>query len=167
MFRSRVVVSLAVMGIVAAGGVALAQSQPPASSAAAPQIEPIGAFTVGDTVGYPTGHAFSISVPSGSQVQSAMVTIPPGFDFGWHQHTGAVVVAVTSWTLTLYDTTCQRQDVTAGQGFLEEVNTVHRARNETAEPAVLAVTYLGVPAGESTDVPEQAPCEIGASPAAS
>jgi quercetin dioxygenase-like cupin family protein len=165
--RSRTVIALLVLAIGAAGGAAVAQSESPGSSALAPDIQPIGGFTVADTIGYPSGHAFAISVPSGTQVQSAMVTIPPGFDFGWHHHTGAVVVEVTSGTVTLYDTKCERQDVTAGQGFLEEVNTVHRARNETTESAVLVVTYLGVPAGEPTDVPEQAPCDIGASPSAS
>jgi quercetin dioxygenase-like cupin family protein len=141
-------------------GIALGQSEEP--SAPAPQIEPVGAFTVGDIVGYPSGHAFSISVPSGTTVQTAMLTLPPGFDFGWHSHTGGVVVTVTSGALTLYDTTCVRQEVAAGGGFLEEVGTVHRARNEGSEPVALVVTFLGVPADQATDVEADAPCDVGA-----
>jgi quercetin dioxygenase-like cupin family protein len=162
MNRSRIVAAASLAAILVAGGAATtAQSPSAAPSMPTLEAQPVGAFTVGDIVGYPTGHAFSISVPAGTTVQSAMVTVPPGFDFGWHHHTGGVVVTVTSGTLTLYDTTCERQDVSAGGGFLEEVGTIHRARNEGTEPAVLLVTYLGVPAGQPTDVAEsQGPCEI-------
>jgi quercetin dioxygenase-like cupin family protein len=99
-------------------------------------------------------------VPAGSGVQTAMLALPPGFDFGWHSHTGGVVVTVTSGALALYDTSCVRQEVAAGGGFLEEVGTVHRARNEGSEPVGLVVTFLGVPADQPTDVAADAPCEI-------
>jgi quercetin dioxygenase-like cupin family protein len=161
MHRSRVVIAASLAAVLVAGGAVVAQSPSAAPSGPTLEAQPVGVFTLGDIVGYPSGHAFSISVPAGSQVESVMVTVPPGFDFGWHHHTGGVVVTVTSGTLTLYDTTCERQDVSAGGGFLEEVGTIHRARNEGTEPAVLLVTYLGVPAGQPTDVAEsQAPCDI-------
>lgn len=164
MVRSRVMIAAAMAAILLVSGAALTQGQSPsspASSPLAPEVQPVGVFTVGDIVGYPSGHSFAISVPAGSQVVNAMVTVPPGFDFGWHHHTGAVVVSVNSGTLTLYDTACKRQDVSAGSGFLEEVGTVHRARNEGSVPAVLLVSYLGVPAGQPTDVAETTePCQI-------
>jgi quercetin dioxygenase-like cupin family protein len=160
MHRTRAILTATLAAMLAAIGTTAATGQSPSASPLAPQITGLGAFTVGDIVGYPSGHTFSFSVPSGTTVQSAAVTLPPGFDFGWHHHTGAVIVEVTGGTLTLYDTSCKSQDVAAGQGFIEELGTVHRARNETSEPVMLVVTYVGVPAGQATDVAEQAPCEI-------
>jgi quercetin dioxygenase-like cupin family protein len=139
---------------------AAAQSESPAP--AAPVVEPLGTFTVADTVGYQSGADRTISVPAGSTVQTILVTVPPGFDFGWHHHTGAVVTTVTAGTFTLYDSDCESQAFDAGQGFLEAVDTVHRARNEGAEDAVLTVTFLGVPPDVATGVAESTePCQIG------
>jgi hypothetical protein len=42
------------------------------------------------------------------------------------------------------------------------MGTVHRAINESSAPVKLVVTYVGVPAGQGTDVPADAPCEISA-----
>jgi quercetin dioxygenase-like cupin family protein len=140
--------------------VAAARSESPAPDV--PVVESLGTFTVGDTVGYTSGSDHTVSVPAGSTVQTIVVTVPPGFDFGWHHHTGAVVTTVTAGTFTLYDSDCESQAFAAGQGFLEAVDTVHRARNEGADDAVLTVTFLGVPVDTPTGVAETTePCQIG------
>jgi hypothetical protein len=54
---------------------AATQSESPAP--AAPVVEPIGAFTVGDTVGYPSGADHAFSVPLGSVFT---VTVSAQFD---------------------------------------------------------------------------------------
>jgi quercetin dioxygenase-like cupin family protein len=149
-------VTIMVAGI-ATMAAARSESPPPA----APVVEPIGTFTVGDTVGYPSGADHTISVPLGSTVQTIVAILPPGWDAGWHHHPGAAVTTVTSGTFTLYDGDCESQAFNEGEGFVEEAGTVHRARNEGTEDLVVAVTFLGVPVDTGTGVAETTePCQI-------
>ena len=151
--------SLVAIMVASIATAAAAQSESPAP--AAPVVEPVGAFTVSDTVGYPSGADHTISVPLGSTVQSIVVTLPPGWDSGWHHHTGGTVTAVTAGTFTLYDGNCESQAFNAGEGFIEDVDTVHRARNEGTDDAVVTVTFLGVPVDTPTGVAETTePCQI-------
>jgi quercetin dioxygenase-like cupin family protein len=103
---------------------------------------------------------YTIPVTKPSDVVVAEATVPPGASFGWHYHRAAVVVAVKSGTLTLYDSTdrtCTPQRYSAGHGFTERPHHVHLARNEGREPAVVFVTYLGLKHGVNPDVPAPSP----------
>ena len=103
---------------------------------------------------------YTIGVRKPADVVYAKATIPPGASFGWHSHRAAAVVAVTSGTLTLYDSadrTCTPQRYPAGQGFVEQPNHVHLARNEGRAKAVVLVTYLGLEHGVNPDVPAASP----------
>jgi quercetin dioxygenase-like cupin family protein len=94
----------------------------------------------------------------GAVIASAKVA--PGGDFGWHSHRAFVAVLVTGGTLTLYDSadqSCTPQRISAGQGFVEQPNHVHLARNEGTKPVTLYVTYLGLPAHVKPDVPAKSP----------
>ena len=105
-------------------------------------------------------HPYTISVTKPADVVVAKATVPPGASFGWHYHRAAVVVAVKSGTLTLYDSadrTCAPQRYSAGQGFTERPHHVHLARNEGREPAIVFVTYLGLKHGVNPDVPAPNP----------
>ena len=103
---------------------------------------------------------YTIPVTKPADVVVAKATVPPGASFGWHYHRAAVVVAVKSGTLTLYDSadrTCTPQRYSAGQGFTERPHHVHLARNEGREPAIVFVAYLGLKHGVNPDVPAPSP----------
>ena len=103
---------------------------------------------------------YTIQVTKAADVVVAQATVPPGASFGWHYHRAAVVVVVTSGTLTLYDSadrTCRPQRYSAGQGFTERPRHVHLARNEGHKPAVVFVTYLDLKHGVNPDVPAARP----------
>ena len=103
---------------------------------------------------------YTIQVTKPADVVVAQATVPPGASFGWHYHRAAVVVAVKSGTLTLYDSAdraCTPQRYSAGQGFTERPHHIHLARNEGREPAVVFVTYLGLKHGVNPDVPAPSP----------
>jgi quercetin dioxygenase-like cupin family protein len=144
--RLALALAAAVMLVALAGGAVFA--------AAAITAKAAGAFVVGDQAGYPAGHDFTIRVGVGSTVETLTVTAAPGADFGWHYHNAAVAVAVRSGSLTVIDAkTCASRTYTRGQGFVEAPHVVHLARNDGTTAAVLEVTYLGIPAGKSPDVP--------------
>jgi quercetin dioxygenase-like cupin family protein len=105
--------------------------------------------------------SFSFTTKPGDLV-FVRVTIQPGGDFGWHTHRSPVAVAVLSGTLTLYDSSnksCAPHPVPAGEGFVEQANHVHLARNDGKTPARVLVAYLGAPHGESPDVPAATPAQ--------
>jgi quercetin dioxygenase-like cupin family protein len=103
---------------------------------------------------------YTITVKKPADVVVAKAKVPPGASFGWHSHRAAVVVVVKSGTLTLYDSsdpTCSPTRYSAGQGFAEQPNHVHLARNEGGKRVVVLVTYLGLKHGVNPDVPAQSP----------
>jgi quercetin dioxygenase-like cupin family protein len=103
---------------------------------------------------------YTIHVRKAADVVVAKATVPPGASFGWHSHRAGVVVVVKSGTLTLYDSadrTCSPQRISAGQGFVEQRNHVHLARNEGRKQVVVLVTYLGLKHGVNPDVPAKSP----------
>src|SRR5436305_13918034 len=51
---------------------------------------------------------YTIAVTKSADAVLAKATLPPGASFGWHYHRAAVVVVVTSGTLTLYDSADRR-----------------------------------------------------------
>ena len=65
----------------------------------------------------------------------------PGHTGGWHTHAGLHAVAVLSGELAVYDGECRRQRVVAGERYVGG-RELHLARNETAEPVAMVVTYL-------------------------
>ncbi len=70
----------------------------------------------------------------------------PGASSGWHRHPGVVLITVHSGTVALYDSQCRRETVTAGHTFWQSGMDADLVRNETAQDAVLYVTYI-VPTG--------------------
>ena len=103
---------------------------------------------------------YTITVAKPADVVVAKATVPPGASFGWHSHRAAVAVAVRTGTLTLYDSadpSCTPQRIAAGQGFVEQPNHVHLARNETRHTVTVLVTYLGLERGVDPDVPAPRP----------
>ncbi|MGH9283216.1 MAG: cupin domain-containing protein [Acidimicrobiales bacterium] len=87
------------------------------------------------------------------------VTIGPGAQSGWHTHPGPEYTIVKSGTITVQTATkCPAATLTAGQIFFVPGGTSHMARNETAEPAELYVTYT-VPAGQPIRADQPDACQ--------
>jgi len=103
---------------------------------------------------------YTIDVTEPGDVIVAKATVPAGASFGWHSHRAAVAAVVKSGTLTLYDSAdpaCTPHRYSAGQGFTEQPNHKHMARNEGRRSVVVLVTYLGLKHGVNPDVPASRP----------
>lgn len=78
-----------------------------------------------------------------ADVLTAKFEVAPGGTFGWHRHSGPVVVAVVEGTLTLVMADgCMEHQYSAGQGFIESGRAVHTAFNAGATEVVLYATFL-------------------------
>lgn len=108
----------------------------------------------------PASSGITLGGPADVSVQQA--TYEPGQTSGWHAHTGMHAVLVLSGQVTFYDEQCRRQTYGAGDTYVGG-QLAHVVRNETDEPAQLAVTYL-FPAGQphtSFHVDSPAPAGCG------
>jgi len=107
--------------------------------------------------------AYKISVKKPAGLIVVKVKVPPYGSFGWHSHPSAVAVAITSGTLTVYDSgdaSCTPKRFSRGQGFVERPNHVHLALNEGTTPVTLYATYLGVPPKASPNPAGITACEL-------
>jgi len=86
----------------------------------------------------------------------------PGEDSGWHAHSGIHAVAVSSGSLTVYDSQCRAQTFGPGQPYVGGQD-LHLVRNGTAAPVEMAVTYLSPSAGNgpTRHLPPPAGCTPG------
>jgi quercetin dioxygenase-like cupin family protein len=87
--------------------------------------------------------------PSGApELTVKKMIIPPHTALPWHTHPAPNAAYILSGHLTVEDRATGRTAVyRAGQAFAESVNSVHRGRTDD-EPAVVIVTYAGVPGEE-------------------
>ena len=142
----RLFVIPALLGALGMTGAALAAGNSPITE------KILGAASISDS--------YTIDVNKPGDVVVAEANVPPGASFGWHSHRAAVAAVVKSGTLTLYDSadpSCTAQRYSAGQGFVEQRNHVHLARNEGNKRVVVLVTYLGLKHGVNPDVPAESP----------
>jgi hypothetical protein len=73
------------------------------------------------------------------------IVFQPGGHSGWHRHPGPVFIQVVAGTMTFYesdDPACAPIVRSAGQGYLDEGEHPHIARNESEAPAENIVVYL-------------------------
>jgi quercetin dioxygenase-like cupin family protein len=108
----------------------------------------------------PASTELTVGGPADVTIQTA--TYEPGQTSGWHVHTGMHAVLVLSGTVTFYDGQCQGRTYGPGETYVGGQET-HVVRNETAESAQLAVTYL-FPVGQPhttfhVDSPAPAGCD--------
>jgi quercetin dioxygenase-like cupin family protein len=95
------------------------------------------------------------STTNTSTVLFQTITVQPGGHTGWHSHSGPVVVAIKSGTLTIYEVhgeKCHSESYGTGSGFVDPGGDhVHIGRNEGSEPVVLYATYI-LPQGGASRV---------------
>ncbi|MCA1690712.1 MAG: hypothetical protein LC733_00370 [Actinobacteria bacterium] len=102
-----------------------------------------------------------ISVSGPGDISVARQVYEPGQDSGWHTHPGIHAVAVLSGTLTVYDSECRAQTFEAGRPYIGG-QELHLARNETAVPVEMSVTYVSpsAPTTPSRHLPAPTGCEV-------
>ena len=90
-----------------------------------------------------------------AEMASVLVEIQPGKDNGRHMHSVPTYVHVLEGTMTVEFEDAARQTFKAGSGFLEAVNTVHRAKNLGQVPLKLLVVFAGEEGTPNLIRPEQ------------
>ncbi len=79
-----------------------------------------------------------------NQITALLVEIAPGGETGRHQHPAPTFVYILEGTVTIAHEGGHPQVVyTAGQAFLESVNTWHNGRNLGTTPLKLLVVFSG------------------------
>jgi quercetin dioxygenase-like cupin family protein len=126
----------------ALGIVAVAASILTASALATPGAEvdttvfgraSVGPYQSGPGAFETDADGFHVATDRPSDMVVQLATIGPGGSNGWHSHPKAVFVVVTEGTLTLYsadEPTCTPHRYGPGEGFAEQVDDVHLARND-------------------------------------
>jgi quercetin dioxygenase-like cupin family protein len=98
-------------------------------------------------VDYPGGEA---------EVSSAIVTIPPGGETGWHHHDAPMYAYVLSGEVVVDYGDEGERTYRAGDAFIEAVGTSHNGRNPGAEPVEILAVNIGA-AGVENTVEDPAP----------
>ncbi|HUP87331.1 MAG TPA: cupin domain-containing protein [Acidimicrobiales bacterium] len=104
-------------------------------------------------------HGVDVHVEGPASLVFARSTIQPGGSTGWHFHSGPVLVAIQSGTLTRYDAEGNAHVHPPGESIIEPAGetNVHMGANHGTESVVLLVTYV---------VPSGAPLSIEGCPSA-
>jgi quercetin dioxygenase-like cupin family protein len=98
-----------------------------------------------------------------AQITTVRLTVSPGGEFGWHQHSGPVWVVVTQGTLTYYfsDPECTSIEYSAGSVFMDQGDYIHNARNESDVPIEIIATFMIPEGGVPTiHVPDPGYCDF-------
>ena len=99
-----------------------------------------------------------------SRTVTARFTVQPGVQFGWHTHSGPVIVNVVQGELRFVGADdCVERPYPAGTAFVDLGHGhVHNAFNPTSGPTVLVATFFEAPASGPLVIPAQAPagCSI-------
>jgi quercetin dioxygenase-like cupin family protein len=87
-----------------------------------------------------------LEYPNTNNAEFTMYTaeLPPGAETAWHTHPYPGYLYVISGTLTLEFEGGKQLQFSAGQGFVESLNTLHHTRNLTKEPVKVLVAFTGV-----------------------
>ena len=121
------------------GGLALAQVDTPAL----PQtyetlLTPI--FTGHETI---IGQPIAFPTEPNPVVTSAIVTIPPGGETGWHEHSVPLFVYILEGAVTVDYGSHGIRVVAAGSSMLEAMDWPHNAHNYGTVPVRILAVYMG------------------------
>lgn len=94
-----------------------------------------GSTTIeGKSIAYPTGTA---------EMAALMVEVAPGKEIGLHMHPVPLVVYIMEGELDVEVAEGGKHKITAGQAFLEVVNTWHNGINRGKKPVKFLVVFAG------------------------
>jgi quercetin dioxygenase-like cupin family protein len=100
---------------------------------------------IGQEIAYPRG------TPN---VTAAIVTIPPGRDTGWHEHSVPLFVYVLEGEISVDYGDKGVKVYRAGDSLLEAMNWAHNGTNKTDAPVRIMAVYIG-----AKDKPNAVPVE--------
>ncbi|CAN5686035.1 MAG: cupin domain-containing protein [Gammaproteobacteria bacterium] len=89
------------------------------------------------------GQALQYPATNQPEVTALLVDLEPGGESERHQHPSAPYIYVIEGTFTVEFDDGTQQSFQAGQGFLEAVNTWHKARNLGATALKFMVVFTG------------------------
>lgn len=81
--------------------------------------------------------------PGTPKVTSAIVTIPPGGETGWHEHEVPLFAYILEGELTVDYGTKGTKIYRAGDSVLEAINWAHNGTNTGTVPMKLVAVYMG------------------------
>lgn len=85
-----------------------------------------------------------LAYPEGTpNVTSAIVTIPPGGQTGWHEHEVPLLAYILEGELTVDYGTKGTKTYRAGEAVLEAVGWAHNGTNTGTVPMKLVAVYMG------------------------
>lgn len=85
-----------------------------------------------------------LAYPEGTpNVTSAIVTIPPGGETGWHEHEVPLFAYVLEGELTVDYGNKGKKTYRAGEAVLEAVGWAHNGTNTGTVPMKLVAVYMG------------------------
>jgi quercetin dioxygenase-like cupin family protein len=87
---------------------------------------------------------------SHAEVSSAVVTIPPGTETGWHRHDTPLVVHVMEGVVTVEYDGGITKEYGPGQTFVEAIGTKHNGRNLGDVEVVIYTVSIGAEGLENT-----------------
>ena len=143
MVELRMVGAAALTILALSGAQALAQDPAPA----APEYQTLltTLFTGNETIiGQPMAYP-----PGDMNLTSAIVTIPPGGETGWHIHEVPLFVYILSGEVSVDYGSEGIKTYVAGDSFLEAFEWPHNATNNGTEPVEIFAVYLGAPGLEN------------------
>ncbi|MCW8915284.1 MAG: cupin domain-containing protein [Magnetovibrio sp.] len=90
---------------------------------------------IGETITYPGG--------TKANIVSAIVTIAPGKETGWHKHGVPLYAYMISGELTVDYGDKGVKTYTPGMAFMEAMDKMHNGMNKTDKPASVLAVYMG------------------------
>lgn len=131
--RTAVLCGLSALGVMAFAGAASTADSAPAASAKT--VLATGDTILGQPLAYPTKGA--------PEVTSAIVTLPPGAETGWHRHDVPMYAYVLEGEVTVTYKGAGTHVYRAGDALMEAVGTPHDGRNTGAGPVRILVVFAG------------------------
>jgi quercetin dioxygenase-like cupin family protein len=155
-FRRRASLLVAVAGLslllTACGGGEEAPATEPSGTASAASA----ASTVGREVLLDAQELTTLDQPiaypkkTPAQVTSAIITLEPGQETGWHRHRVPLYVYILEGTLSVeYDAGVVKQ-YSAGTAFMEAEDVWHNGTNAGEDPVRILTVYMGAEGAKNT-----------------
>ncbi|MDB6152717.1 MAG: hypothetical protein JWL90_1170 [Chthoniobacteraceae bacterium] len=109
-----------------------------AEYAPAVRVEPLLQTTV-------TANGMPIRYPNtdSPEVKMLLVEIPPGAETGWHKHPMPCYAYMLAGTVTVELEAGKKNTFTAGQAFVETVDTLHNGKNLGTELVKILMVVTG------------------------
>ncbi len=147
--RSRTVVA-GVLAVLVAGGALLSSTEYGATREQAASLLSTGQTVLGQPIAYPT--------QAPAKVTSAIITMQPGEETGWHQHDVPMFCYILEGEVTVDYGAKGTRVYRQGEAIMEAIDVAHDGRNNGAGPARILAVFMGADGVPNTVMlPQPAP----------